>query len=322
MRILMLCLFLVLGLNATQDMFGRDVDTTDTSRLYFFGPGAVRLATYLGLEDRLVGIDEFDKKAPNLAPYQKHLADKNATQNLKIIAQGGPGKLPSKEAVIKSGASLIVMCDFQKDIVEKFASSVDIPVFALNYTLGVDSENQLNSAKKAIKILSQITGKDKRGDEIVEFMQKQEDELKALNVAKKSVFVGGLGFKGAHGITSSLNSYPPFALLGLKNALSQEGKIDHISISYEALLKSDPELIFIDKSGKKLFDDEMKNHESVFNSLSAFKNDKVYILEAYNQYATNLENIFINAWQIAKILGVEVDINAKKSEILKAFFGE
>ena len=97
---------------------------------------------------------------------------------------------------------------------------------------------------------------------------------------------------------------------------------NQITISYEALIKEDPEFIFIDKSGTKLFDDEKKGHEDIFNELSAFKNGKVFVLEPYNQYATNLENVYINAWQIAKILGVDVDFEAKKSEILKAFFGE
>ena len=322
MRILIFLFVFLFGANASEDIFGRSVDTSDTSKLYFFGPGSLRVATYLGLENRLVGIDEFDTKTPHLAPYRQHLVDKNITTNAKIISVGGPGKLPSKEAVMKSGASLIIMCDYAKDIVEEFAKSIDIPVFAINYTLGVKGNELLDSAKKSITLVSEITNTQERAKKLLSFLSEQEKALKELNAPKSKIYIGGLGYKGAHGITSSVNYFPSFELLGLKNSIAQSVMQNQITISYEALIKEDPEFIFIDKSGKKLFDDEKKGHEDVFNELSAFKNGKVFVLEPYNQYATNLENVYINAWQIAKILGVDVDFEAKKSEILKAFFGE
>jgi iron complex transport system substrate-binding protein len=63
----------------------------------------------------------------------------------------------------------------------------------------------------------------------------------------------------------------------------------------------------------------MESKKELFELLSAYKNSKIFWLRAYNFYNTNIENVFICAWEIAKALGAEVDTEAKTDEILKQF---
>lgn|GEM_PF-1016737 len=318
---LIFLMFFTANLFATTDMLGRDVDTSNTEKIYFFGPGALRLGTYLGLHAKIVGIDEIDTKSPNLVPYRAFLRHKGILDSAKIIATGGPGKLPSKEAVIKSGATLIVMANFKKDVVEKFASSVKIPVFAINDTLEIGNESQIKFFEKSIKALGEATATTARADALIKFMNEQKAQLLGLNLPQKDVYIGALGFKGAHGIGGSAPYFPPFELLGFKNKFHNPIADNHLTISYEALLKADPTYIFIDIGGKKIVDDEVAKH-TILKDLSAFKNNNVFYLQSYNHYASNLENFYINAWKIAKIFGAKVDFEAQKNAILEAFFGE
>lgn len=319
-KLLLVCLLTVSGLSyEVSDMLGEITASQKDPKIVFVGPGALRLGVYLGLEDNIVGIEAVEKQAPKISPYREKINQKGLVQKSLIVGQGGPGKLPSSEALISSGATLIVASFINKNDVKMLKQQTNIPVFVVSYGEGYGgNSDKLEAIKESLLKLGEVTHKQARAKEIVNFMNRQSHELKELNLKPQSVYIGGMGYKGAQGITSTESNYPPFELLGLENIFTKSVS-GHLFVSLESIIEADPEAIFLDSLGKEIVKSEMESKKELFELLSAYKNSKIFWLRAYNFYNTNIENVFICAWEIAKALGAEVDTKAKTDEILKQF---
>jgi len=305
------------------DMLGRSVDIKSSSKLVFLGPGALRLGVYLGLEERLCGIEKTENDASPFSPYRTFLG-KERIAKLPIIGTGGPGKMPDLEALVVHKPDLIVASFLDKNQLDLIQSKTGIPVLALSYGASYGgSTQQLLSIKNSLLLLGKVTQKLPRAEALVTFIGEQEAKLSTLNVAQKRVYVGGLGYKGAQGINSTEANYPPFELLGLKNALFEDKEaLGHHFIDMEALIKADPEVIFIDRFGKAKVAQEYAAKKALFDTLSAYKKGNVKDVLGYNFYSTNVENLLLISYQIASNLGVSVELEHEANSIFKAFYGE
>ena len=217
---------------------------------------------------------------------------------------------------------LIIISSFiGKKQLELIHQKTGIPILSLSYGLGYGgTEQKIEAIKKSLLILGRIFKKEKRAEKIVSFMNLQEKDLKSYKITNNNLYVGGMGFKGAHGITSSEKHYPPFELLGIKNSLTQKAKSNHIFIQKESLLAQNPNIIFLDMFGKKIIKEDLKAHKTLYKSLSAYKNNQIHWLLAYNFYNTNITNVYINSWIILQKLGHDIDIESKMNQIYSAFY--
>lgn len=315
-------LFSTLWAKPYTDMMGRTVEVSATSKLVFIGPGALRLGVYLGLHERLVGIEKTENDASALSPYRTFLG-KERIAKLPLIGTGGPGKMPDLEALMMVKPDLIVASFVDKNQLELISSQTGIPIIALSYgaTYGGNAK-QLQSIKDSLLLLGNITQTTSRAQALVSFITAQEQQLSTIKLASQKIYIGGVGYKGAQGMTSTEASYPPFEMLGLKNSLF-EGKetVGHQFIELEALLKNNPDMIFIDKFGKEKVNEEYATHKALFDTLNAYQKGNVKEVLNYNFYSTNVENLLIIAWQIATTMGESVDVNQKATEIFTAFYG-
>lgn len=88
----------------------------------------------------------------------------------------------------------------------------------------------------------------------------------------------------------------------------------------------DPEVIFIDRSGWPLVNEDFKNREKLNQLLAAYRNQQVYALWPYNNNHTNFEVMLINAWYAGKILFPDqfqdISLRDKADEILVEFVGQ
>lgn len=323
-KIILACLLFAGTLFAQSytDMLGRNVEIGTTSRLVFLGPGALRLGTYLGLNTRLAGIEKIEKEASFLSPYRTFMSAE-AIDKLPLIGPGGPGKMPDMEALLTLQPDLIVTSFVDQNQIETIASKTHIPIIALSYgaSYGGTEEKNLEEVKKSLLFLGEITQTLPRAQSLVAFIENQEKTLRSLSLEKKRVYVGGVGYKGVQGLTSTEVDYPPFALLGLKNCVFEQTKLKgHRFIELEALLKSDPEIIFVDLFGQAKIQEEYQEHKALYDSLSAYKTAQLKTVLGYNYYSTNIENLFVIAWQIASGLGAKVEVKAEAEKIYEAFY--
>ncbi len=293
-------------------------------RIIAIGPGALRFVAYLGAVDKLCGIEriEFKLKRGLIRPYYK--AVEKRIKKLPIIGEGGPGKLPYFEEIIKIHPDLIIAVGYTKSQINLICEKTQIPVLLLSYgNLGVLNKKFFTS----LKLLGEKLNKEKRANELINFINLiKNDLLKRVKKIKttKTVYVGGIAYKGIHDITSTDTDFYPFKLLKLKNVASFSKLKGHIFINWENLLKWNPDYIFIDKTSLPLIISDYKEYPFKYKLLKAFNQHHVFILLPYNYYNTNVSLALISSYCIGKKVYPEYfkDINLKKTaeKILYEFF--
>ena len=87
------------------------------------------------------------------------------------------------------------------------------------------------------------------------------------------VYVGGIGYRGAHGIESTEQRFVPFDWVNATN-VAQRLEADvgtHVFVDKEMLLSLDPEAIFIDGGGVSVVKKDYENKTAYYSAFKAFK---------------------------------------------------
>ena len=159
----------------------------------------------------------------------------------------------------------------------------------------------------------------------MEAWQKDLARRGALAKTRPGAYVGGIGFKGVHGIESTDPNYLPFRWVGAKNLAASPNKAGHVMLDKEKLLGLNPECIFVDGGGLTLVAADYAKKPEFYKNLRAFQQGKVYLLHPFNWYTTNLGTALADAYAIGKILQPEefkdVDIATKADEIYTFLLG-
>ena len=319
---------LVLSLSIT-DMLGRKVDVPENPRrILCIGPGALRLITYLRAQTRVVAVEEIEKTHPEGRPYT--LANPFFAR-LPVFARGGPpGKNPINEEIIISLSPQVIFVTYmERDGVERLQARLKIPVVLLSYGALTTFEDEL--LFRSLLLAGKILNKSERARELIDFIKRVKQDLKrrikGIPAEKKpSVYVGGLGYKGAHGIDSTMAKFPTFLLLKAKNVVDSLRIEGWIAIDREKLLEWNPDIIFIDEGGLKLILEDVKKNPSFYRALKAVKENRVYGLLPFNYYTTNVEVALANAYFVGKTIYPgrfeDIDPEEKADEIFNFFVGK
>ncbi|MBF0377493.1 MAG: iron ABC transporter substrate-binding protein [Desulfamplus sp.] len=344
-------------LNIT-DMIGRNLTVPhNPEKIICLGPGTLRLIVYLDAQDKLAGVENMEKLNPRGRPYW--LANLELSK-LPSIGPGGPAsinKKPDLEAVLSVKPDLIFMTQTEVSLADQIQKQLNIPIVVLSYgafatfdELIYDSlrlagrildreeraEAVINFIESARKELGQKTVTDLQNKGIKDIDDKNTQDKKSMQEKEKpTVYVGGIGMRGSHGIESSEKSYLPLKWANAKNIvaniadsqlkdMASEGS--HIFIDKEKLLSLNPDFIFIDGGGLKLIKEDIAKKPEFYNALKAFQNKKVYTLLPFNFYTTNVETALANAFSVAKILYPEqfkdIDPEKKCDEIYTFMVGK
>ncbi|KUH31466.1 hypothetical protein APY94_12390 [Thermococcus celericrescens] len=311
------------GTITVTDALGRTIEVpAHVERVVAAGPGALRLVVYLNASDMVVGVEDFEKRYSFGRPY---IIAHPELKELPSIGPGGPGKLPDFEALIKLEPDVIFITYVDVKTADEIQEKTGIPVVVLSYGELATFDNE--ELFKSLELAGRILNREKRAEEVIAFLKSaQEDLLKRTEgVEPRSAYVGGIGYKGAHGIESTEAGYPPFAAVHAKNVADELGS-GHKSIDVEKLLEWQPEYIFIDEGGLKLVLDDYRKNPDFYNSLSAVKEGNVYGMLPYNFYTTNIGTALADAYFIGKVLYPErfkdIDPAEKADEIYRFLLGK
>lgn len=324
MKFIVIIALLVSWLNSSplKDMMNRDVTIKNNSKILAIGPGALRLLSYMNLQNNIVGIENIELSMDLKSAYRTTL-DETHIKTLPIIGDGGAGKLPNLETIISLNPDIIFASFLSLEQINMIQNKTKIPIVALSYGSSYGGETnkaKLQSIKESLSLIGRIMDKKDRAKELIDYMDSLENELANLINSDLKFYIGGIGFKGARGINSSESHYPSFELLGLTNSIKSP-KIGHIEISVEELIHINPDIIFLDLLGKNIINDELKSKNTLYKSLNALQNNKVFWLYPYNFYNTNIENVYINSFIIASKINPDIDIIHKQKEIYNMFLG-
>lgn len=312
------------------DMAGRQISIpVDLKRIVCLG-GALRYIVYMKGLDKIVGIEALEKEDRYASASRLYgIATKKVASELPIIGEGGPGRLPDFEKLIKVAPDIIISMGLGAKQNSMIQDRTGIPVLTLKYGGNIGTID-INMTKKALGILGKIFKKTKRSEELNSFIDDSFNDLDQRTFKNSSklrkVYVGGISYKGYHGITSTDSSFPPLKWINTPNTASGIRPKGHIFINMEQLLMWDPEIIFIDTSGLGMVAMDYQKKKMFYQSLSAVKKEKVFTLLPFNTYHSNLEIALANAYFMGKTLYPEkfgdVDPVEKSDEIFQMFIGQ
>ncbi|UXM85221.1 iron ABC transporter substrate-binding protein [Methanococcus aeolicus] len=286
------------------DIIGREVEIPkNVNEIVCIGPGCLRLITYLNATDKVVGVEDAEKKWSIYGrPYR--IAHPELA-NFPTIGQGGPSPKPNPEGLIKVKPDVLFACYLTEEQANDLQQKTGIPVVVLSYGKLATFNN--DDLFDSIGLAGKILGKEERAKEVVKFIKDCQTDLneRTKNIPddkKPTVYVGGIGFKGMHGIDSTQCNYPPFMAVNAKNVVDELNKPSHVFITKEQLLKWNPDIIFVDEGGIQLVREDYNKNPEYYNSLKAFKDGNVYGLLPYNFYTTNIGTALADAYYVGKVI--------------------
>ncbi len=289
------------------DMVGREVRVPfDPERIICIGPGALRLIVYLKAQSSVVGVEEMEKRNLRGRPYW--LAHPELW-NLPRCGPGGPvsiNKRPDLEAVLSVSPQVIFVTYMKAPLAEGVQQTLGIPVVVLSYGAFATFDE---TVYESLRLAGRILNRSQRADEVADFVKSMRRDLidRTANISRKqmpTVYVGGIGYRGAHGIGSTEQQYAPFAWVHADNVADRlKASVgSHVFVDKEMLLKLNPDVVFIDGGGLTLVAEDYRKNPAYYQALKAFASRNVYTLHPFNWYVTNIGTVLADAWAVGKRL--------------------
>ena len=309
------------------DMNGREVEIPiQVKSAVAHGAGALRFVCYLDATEFIIGIEGNEKK--------RNVAYLYANPELKELPIIGSANNAEPELITAMQPDLIICTYLNSGEADELEQKTGIPVICLNY-------GDFNEHKKdfytSLQFLGDILYKRERADFLIQYI---EDEFKqiqqksdSLNIQQK-VYIGGIAYRGAHGINSTEPAYAPFRFVQAQNVATSiatdtkllSSKLNNVLIDKEQIIEWNPDKIFIDAAGYLLAKDDLNANSVVGSLLNAVQQNEVYYLLPHIWNTINYEHILINSFYVSKVLQPqlyqEMNIRDKANEIYKTFLGK
>ena len=225
------------------------------------------------------------------------------------MAPGGPAginKKPDLEAVLAVRPQVIFVTYMDSSLADEIQRMVNIPVVVLSYGVLATFDE---AVYKSLKIACRILHRETRAQEVVSYIESVRKDLhkRTAGIPKESrptVYVGGIGYRGAQGIESTEQHYPPFTWIQANSiAEGMEPTVgSHVTVDKETLLRLNPDFLFIDGGGSMIVAEDYRTHPQFYSELKACTSGNVYTLHPFNWYTTNLGTALVGAYAVGKIL--------------------
>ena len=305
------------------DGAGRQVKVPETvESVVCVGVGALRYTCYVGAQDLVVGVEDYETTEGISRLYNYINFDK--FKDLPVIGTNG---VPYAEEIINVAPQVIVMSQSASVEADDLQEKTGLPVVIIP---GSDTTLDDN-AYETIRILGQLYGMETRATELTNYLkgiQKDLDErTKDIPESEKpSVYVAGVSFKGNHGFEGTEAFYGPFELIHANNLANTTGQNGAFDIDVEKVLAWDPDIIFVDFNGMNLIQEDYAKNPDYYHSLTAVQEENVYSQISFRSYASNLDTALADAYYAACVLYPEqfadIDPIAKTGEIFEMLLGE
>lgn len=208
--------------------------------------------------------------------------------------------------------------------------TLGIPVVVLSYGALATFDEAFYDA---LGIAGKILNREKRAHAVVTYIESLRKDLgrRTRDIPqshRSTVFVGGIGYRGAYGIESTEQHYIPFDWIGADNVAERVKAAigSHVFMDKETLLKLNPDVVFIDGSGFDLVVEDYRKKPKYYHALRAFSNRRVYTLLPFNYYTTNIGTALADAYAIGKILYnkhfEDIDLEHKTDKIYTFLVGK
>lgn len=311
------------------DMGGRTVEVPfDPGRIICLSSGTLRQICYLKKAEKVVGIEDFERSRTATRPYM--LANPGLLA-LPSIGPGGPGSInkePDLEKVLEVKPQVIFISYMEPARADAFQKKIGVPVVILTHGKFATFDE---AAYNSIRLAGRILNAESRADEIIrligEFRQDLRTRTKDIEEGSKpTAYAGAVLYKGVQGIESTDAGYAPMEWVGAKNLAKQAADTGHVFLDKEAILRWDPEVIFIDAGGMIAVEQDVAKRPEFYQTLKAYKNGRVYVVYPFIAYVTNICTALADSYAVGKILFpqrfTDVDLKTKADEIYTGLLGK
>lgn len=261
------------------DFLGREVTIEkEPQRIVSLAPSTTELIYALGAGNKVVGVTDFDNYPPEV----------------KDIPKVGGFKGPNVEAITAQKPDIIFASTLSGKEQMESLEKMGIPVVMLE-------AKSIDQIYQSIKIIGQITGTEKKGEEIIKQMQDKIKEIndKVKDLPKVSVFylvsLDGNWTAGKGTFIDELIN-----LAGGKNVA--EDVNGWVQYSVEELVKKNPDVIITSPHAGDVKDiKNMAGHKDT----NAVKNDKIFVISNDDIISRASNRIVLGLEEIAKFLHPE-----------------
>lgn len=310
----------------------------DVTRIASVGSGALRMLTYAGVQDRLVGIESKETVADSdliKKPYA--YVNRDAFRKLKadgkVFGTGSFDPQTNIEALTKLKPQVVFASEFMAENnmkkLDNMSKEFGIPVVKILIDTDINLPIAREHIRQSFKIIGEVCNVKERCDAVVNKIDETFADLdnRTKNIENKpSCYVGAVSFKGKHGLEYTYSNFSCLSAINTKTVTDTmyPDKTGAYDISFEKLVELNPSYIFADISNMEEIKKTLPKQE-IMSKISAIQNKKVFTIISYNYYSTNIEYAFANSYYMGKILYPEqfkdINIKDKVNELTKFFVG-
>lgn len=310
-----------------KDMNGRLVEIPiEINKVIAHRAGVLRIICYLDATEKIIGVEANERRrnVPYLFAYPE-------LKKLPII---GSGNNADPELLASLKPDILICTYLNSGEADDLQRKTGIPVICINYG---DFNKHKDDFYNSLRLVGDLLKKEQRAEFLINYIESsfnQIIETCKTNASPESVYIGGIAFRGAHGINSTEPMYAPFRFTQANNlcesiiekSSSAFTKLSSCVIDKEQIIQWNPDKIFIDASGLLLSKPDLDIKSVVGKMLTAVKNDEVYLLFPHIWNTINYEHILINTIYIASVLHPKIypDMDMKKeaNEVYTTFLGK
>ncbi|HDS16572.1 MAG TPA: iron ABC transporter substrate-binding protein [Proteobacteria bacterium] len=310
------------------DISGRQVWAPDQVVRLVALRGALSLAVYLELSDRVVGVESQE------TADSRWVGSRGRTYRMAHPELGGLPVVASRqqlqpEKILAVAPDLIVLGSGNRHEAETLERQTRIPVVLVG---SGDLGGERELFYQSLRLFGRLTGTEDRARAVIDRIDRETAALAGrvaaiAPTARKKVYIGGLQFKVAHGILGTSRDYPPFQMAGALNvvdALPVDRQLvrGRFSLKLETFVGLEPEVVFICGGGLDLVNEDLR--KPVYRQAHPLQGQPLHLLLPH-YYGADPATVLSEAWYVGKVLYPElfhdIDIAAKADQLYGFFVG-
>ena len=310
------------GTRVITDGLGREVEVPETvERIVTLG-NASRMATYLGLADKMVSVANGDLNTSLFMAYGVY--NQELWADLPVVASGGYGEV-NPEAILEAEPD-VILCTYEEDIVANIEDQLGCMVVAAPQGTLYGEDYEL-----ALRVFGDACGVSERAEAVIGMIHACLDDLDARTKdipeeEKPLCLTAAATFRGGHGITGVYSNSAILASIHGRDAaegLSEGPK--GVEVDKEQILAWNPDILILDAGNLELVKTEYAEDPDFFAEIAAVQNGQVYQWPNSTANYTNVEIPLVSGYYAGSLLYPEafadIDFEAKAAEIFEFFLG-
>lgn len=315
------------GPQTVEDMVGRTVEIPGTvEEVIGVGSGALRLLTYVGAEDKVIGVEEIETTNEK-RPFRPYI---HANPSLSELPSVGSRNSPAPELLLQQNPDVIFWAWAESSDADNLQNQTGIPVVVIQP--GDINEQHRSLFFESLDLLGSVTDNAEAASDVETYTTETIADLNERTAdlpeeEQIDSYVGYLG-RGNHGLTRTQPLYTPLEFVNAKNVASNlSGPLTktkgaaRIDIDPEAIIDQDPAYLFVDMGTVEY--DALSTPQ--YESVTAIQNGDVYTLFPVREYSINFGTTLANAYYAGSVLYPDrfsdVDPVTRADEIYENFVG-